>query len=62
METPERNIMSLKEARSSIEKQKLLEVIETTTNNLSKAAAILGISRPTIYSLMKKYEISLQKD
>jgi len=62
METPEKNIMSLKEARSSIEKQKLLEVIETTTNNLSKAAAILGISRPTIYSLMKKYGITLKKD
>lgn len=51
------NIASLRETKSSIEKQKLLEVLEMTSHNISKASVLLGVSRPTIYNLIKKYGI-----
>lgn len=51
------NIASLREARSSVEKRKLMEILEMTSHNISKASALLGVSRPTIYSLIKKYGI-----
>jgi transcriptional regulator with PAS, ATPase and Fis domain len=46
---------SLKEVRSTIEKQKLMEALRMCNNNISKVARLLGISRPSVYSLKKKY-------
>ena len=51
------NIASLRETKASIEKQKLMEVLEMTSHNISKASVLLGVSRPTIYNLIKKYGI-----
>ncbi len=48
---------SLKEVRYSIEKQKLIEALKHCNNNISKVARVLGISRPSVYSLRKKYNI-----
>lgn len=50
-------ITSLKEVRHSIEKQKLIEALRHCNNNISKVARVLGISRPSVYSLRKKYNI-----
>jgi transcriptional regulator with PAS, ATPase and Fis domain len=48
---------SLKEVKSTIEKQKLIEALRSCNNNISKVARVLGISRPSVYSLKKKYGI-----
>lgn len=50
-------VTSLKEVRCSIEKQKLIEAMKHCNNNISKVARILGISRPSVYSLRRKYKI-----
>jgi transcriptional regulator with PAS, ATPase and Fis domain len=50
-------LTSLKEVRYSIEKQKLIEALKHCNNNISKVARVLGISRPSVYSLRKKYNI-----
>lgn len=50
-------VTSLKEVRYSIEKQKLMEALKHCNNNISKVSRILGISRPSVYSLRKKYNI-----
>jgi transcriptional regulator with PAS, ATPase and Fis domain len=50
-------VKSLKEVRYSIEKQKLIEALRHCNNNISKVARVLGISRPSVYSLRKKYNI-----
>jgi transcriptional regulator with PAS, ATPase and Fis domain len=50
-------LTSLKEVRYSIEKQKLIEALRHCNNNISKVARVLGISRPSVYSLRKKYNI-----
>ncbi len=51
------SITSLREIRYSIEKQKLIEALKHCNNNISKVARVLGISRPSVYSLRKKYNI-----
>ena len=50
-------LTSLKEVRHSIERQKLIEALKHCNNNISKVARVLGISRPSVYSLRKKYNI-----
>lgn len=52
-----RNV-TLKEAREEIEKELVLQAISRNEGNLSKTAADLGVSRPTLYDLMEKYGIS----
>jgi transcriptional regulator with PAS, ATPase and Fis domain len=50
-------LTSLKEVRSSMEREKLIEALKHCNNNISKVARVLGISRPSVYSLKKKYHI-----
>ncbi|MCF8070171.1 MAG: sigma-54-dependent Fis family transcriptional regulator [Desulfobacterales bacterium] len=41
------------------EPQKIKEVLKATDNNIAKAARIIGVSRPTLYSKIKKFKISI---
>ena len=43
--------------RGKIEKQRVIETLELCRYNISKTANMLGITRPTVYSLRRKYEI-----
>jgi transcriptional regulator with PAS, ATPase and Fis domain len=47
----------LKDAREKIEKQKLREILGACDNNISRASKMLGISRPSLYNLKKKYAV-----
>ncbi|MBU1053074.1 MAG: PEP-CTERM-box response regulator transcription factor [Proteobacteria bacterium] len=49
--------MGLKEAREALEKELILKALFKNNSNLTKAASELGISRPTLYDLMEKFEI-----
>ena len=49
---------SLKEAREAIEREMILAALERQAGNVLKAAEDLGISRPTLYDLMKKLAIN----
>ena len=49
--------MVLKDARKMLEKDLILKAITRNENSLTKAAAELGISRPTLYDLMEKLGI-----
>ncbi len=44
-----------------IEKQELIEALKKTANNQSRAAAVLGVSRVTVYNRMKRYGINTEK-
>ncbi len=46
--------VGLKEAREALEKELLEKAIACSKGNLSKAAACLGISRPTLYDMMER--------
>lgn len=47
--------MSLKEARECLERELIIKAMIRNTDNLTKAATELGISRPTLYDLMSKF-------
>ncbi len=47
--------LSLKNARESADRVAIRKVLARTENNMSSAARILGVSRPTLYDLIKQY-------
>jgi two-component system NtrC family response regulator len=49
------DIRTLKEAKEGVEKEMVVFSLERHAGNIAKSAAELGISRPTLYDLMKKY-------
>lgn len=49
---------SLKKSRNQFEKQALESALDRTGWNKSRAAKRLGISRPLLYALIKKYGLS----
>jgi len=46
--------LGLREAREGVEREMVTQAIARTRGNLTRAAAQLGISRPTLYELMEK--------
>ncbi|AJQ92803.1 PEP-CTERM-box response regulator transcription factor [Gynuella sunshinyii] len=48
----------LKDVRMRAERSAILEALSLTNGNVSSAAKLLGVTRPTLYDLSKKYEIS----
>ena len=50
-------VMGLKEARESLEKELLAKALARNSGNLTKAATELSVSRPTLYDLMEKLGI-----
>ncbi|MCK4810104.1 MAG: PEP-CTERM-box response regulator transcription factor [Candidatus Omnitrophica bacterium] len=49
--------LSLKEARENMEIQLIKKALDESKENVSLAAKMLGVTRPTLYDLMKKYGI-----
>ncbi len=49
--------LNLKVIRESAEKNALKTTLSATGNNISAAAKLLGITRPTLYDLMKKHNL-----
>jgi two-component system NtrC family response regulator len=52
--TTEQQSLSLREAREQAEREIIKRTLAIHDNNVSHAAAALGISRPSLYSLVKK--------
>jgi len=51
--------LNLRHVRQEAEKQAILRALSMTDNNISAAAKLLGITRPTFYDLIKKYEMPM---
>jgi len=49
------SVITLKNARIEAERQAIRAAMATAGNNISKAAKLLGTSRPTLHNLLKKY-------
>lgn len=47
--------LNLKQIRENAERQAILQAMNNTDGNISQTAELLGVSRPTLYDLMKKY-------
>lgn len=50
-------LITLKETREKAEKEAILMALAISRGNVTKAAEILGITRPTLYSVMEKLEM-----
>ncbi len=48
-------VLNLRQARDEAEKDAVLRVLGRVNGNLSKAAELLGVSRPTLYDLMHRF-------
>ena len=61
MEPEEQKPSTLKEAREAAERKAVRLALSLSGNNISQAAKILEISRPTLHDLLKKHRISIDK-
>ena len=52
-------MLNLKEVRNLAESQAIRQAISVAEGNISRAAELLGITRPTLYSLMEKYGVQV---
>jgi two-component system NtrC family response regulator len=50
-------ILNLKQTREEADRRALKTALATSAGNISQAAKLLGISRPTIYDLMKQHNL-----
>lgn len=49
--------LNLKQVRDEVEKQTIMRAVSMVEGNLSKAAEVLGVTRPTLYNLLDKYHL-----
>jgi two-component system, NtrC family, response regulator len=53
-------VMTLREVRDDAERRALLQALAAADGNVTRAAALLGVSRPTVYDLISRHDVSLQ--
>jgi len=53
--------LNLRTVRQDAEKAAIIRAISMSDGNISAAAKLLGITRPTLYDLIKKYGIHIQE-
>lgn len=51
---------NLRQVREKAESEALLRAFQHSSGNVSQASELLGITRPTFYSLVKKYNLNIQ--
>ena len=49
--------VNLKAAREEADRKAIRQALARTEGNISSTAKLLGISRPTLYDLLKQYDI-----
>ncbi|MEA3468045.1 MAG: PEP-CTERM-box response regulator transcription factor [Thermodesulfobacteriota bacterium] len=54
-------LATLKEARARAEKHAVRQALTLSGNNISQAAKLLEVSRPTLHDLLKKLEVRIKK-
>ncbi len=53
----ETSVISLRQARQDVERQTVIAALQRNRGNISRAAAEIGISRPTLHGLLEKYNL-----
>ncbi|MCD6184256.1 MAG: PEP-CTERM-box response regulator transcription factor [Deltaproteobacteria bacterium] len=61
VEQKKQKLPTLKDARETAEKNVVRRALALSGNNITQAAKLLEISRPTLHDLLKKHEISIAK-
>ena len=55
----EQEPFNLRQVREAAEQRAVIRALSFSDNNVSQTAEMLGITRPTLYNLLKKYNIQL---
>ncbi|RJG49474.1 PEP-CTERM-box response regulator transcription factor [Motilimonas pumila] len=55
-------VFNLRQAREEAEVKVIKQAFSFTNYNMSKAAELLGVTRPTLYSLVEKYQIVINRE
>lgn len=58
-DTPGENLLTLQQARQQAERYCIQQALWVAHNNISQAAKLMGISRPTLHDLLKKHDIKV---
>jgi two-component system NtrC family response regulator len=58
----EAEVLDLREARNRAERRVVNQALAQAGGHLSKAAKLLGVSRPTIYTLLETHQIAVPKN
>jgi two-component system, NtrC family, response regulator len=53
-------VLTLREVRDDAEKRALLQALAAADGNVTRAASLLGVSRPTVYDLIGRHEIKME--
>jgi two-component system NtrC family response regulator len=51
------NVLNLKAAREAADRRVIRHALARSEGNISSTAKLLGISRPTLYDLIKQYDL-----
>ncbi len=51
------NVLNLKTAREQVDRKMIRHALARSEGNISKSSKMLGISRPTLYDLLKQYDL-----
>ncbi len=54
------DLFNLRQVREEAEKKAIRQALESSEYNMSRAAKLLGVTRPTLYSLTDKYNMTVQ--
>jgi two-component system NtrC family response regulator len=55
----EMNALNLRDVRQEAERKAVMQALSISNNNVTAAAKYLGITRPTLYDMLKKYALSV---
>ena len=56
---PQEAVLNLREVRDQAERQAILRALGHVDNKVAQAAEVLGVSRPTLYDLLKKHKLKV---
>ncbi|MEX1198482.1 MAG: PEP-CTERM-box response regulator transcription factor [Pseudohongiellaceae bacterium] len=54
--------LNLRRIRESAEQQAIVRALSYTGDNISEAASLLGVARPTLYNMLEKYQLEKRSD
>lgn len=54
--------LNLRQIRESAEQQAIVRALSYTGDNISEAASLLGVARPTLYNMLEKYQLDKRSD
>ncbi|MCH8532329.1 MAG: PEP-CTERM-box response regulator transcription factor [Saccharospirillum sp.] len=58
-ENEEMSTLNLRDVRQEAEKKAVMQALSISNNNVTAAAKYLGITRPTLYDMLKKYALTV---